>query len=127
MIWPAKLLHAVSQISSHRKMICVAGPQNPPGEESIMHENVPNALPEKEAVKQLISDSSDLLARLQKPKARRSKAGQQADPRPASSGKAEASGKAKTVVLEEATEFEVGSPCQRQQHTASPGNWGMFS
>lgn len=84
-----------------------AGLQLPQGEELEAHDHTPNALPDKNAVKGLISDSSDLLARLQKPKAKRSKAGPKADLKPSSSGKVEASSKAKTVVLEEAVEFEV--------------------
>lgn len=90
------------------KDIGLADVETLPGEEDASHENIPAALPEKAAVKQLISESSDLMGRLQKPKAKRSKTDSQPENLiPATSSKAESSNKAKTVVLEEALEFEV--------------------
>ena len=113
MVWPEKLNIQQPFDTFHTKRCyCNAGLQMPTGEESVIHEHLTNALPDKEAVKKLISDSSDLSARLQKPKAKKSRASASADSKPASSGKAEASSKAKTVILEEAAEFEVKPPCQ---------------
>lgn len=82
-----------------------------------MHEFLPSVPPDKKAVKQLMKDSSNLLTKLQKPPLHTKRAKPSPQPleaeRPVAHSVPSITEGGKTVVLEEATEFEVGDSIER--------------